>query len=322
MAVGRFLLASCALGALLVASPARADDRAEAEALITKGVELREKGRDDEALVAFRKAWSLAPSPRARAQVALAEQALGMWVVAEVDLAAALASEADGWIAKNRAPLEGALGVIRKHLATLEVRGAENAEVYLDGLRVGTGAGPFRVEAGRRTLEVRAAGLHAITRAVEIPAGGIARETVTLVPAVVDGPARAPSLAREGASPPEDPGGTQRLLGWVFAGSGVALAATGGVGLLVRKGIVDDYNAACPGLGAPQSASCDEQVSSAQSWLTLSVITLAGGTVLAGVGIVLVASAPPAVHRTKSDGVFPRLSCRPGLGGITCTGVF
>ena len=49
-------------------------------------------------------------------------------------------------------------------------------------MRLGTTPGPFRVEAGKRTLEIRARGFVSTTRAVEIPGAGTARETVTLVP--------------------------------------------------------------------------------------------------------------------------------------------
>ena len=116
-------------GAILCAGVAHADD---AEALIARGLELREKGHDEEALGLFRQAQLKSPSPRARAQVALAEQALGLWVLAESDLGAVLTTD-DPWIAKNKGALEGALVVIRKHIGSLEVRGAEHADVYIDG---------------------------------------------------------------------------------------------------------------------------------------------------------------------------------------------
>lgn len=320
------------LGATLVAPVAYADAASESEALIAKGIELREKGRDDEALAIFRQALAKSPSARARAQVGLAEQALGMWVLAEADLSAALASEGDPWIAKNKGPLEGALGVVRRRITTLEVRGAENADVYIDGVKLGAGAGPFRVEAGKRTLEVRADGFQSTTRMVELPPGGIARETVTLVAV---SPA---SAAAQGGTPParpvvnteerhgsEDPGAGQRLLGWAFVGTGAALLATGGVGLVVRKGIIDDYNATCPGLGVDQPASCDDQVSSSRTWLTVSILTLVGGGVFAAGGVVLVAAAPSAEGaRAKSTAASrpPRLACTPSAGGIACSGTF
>ena len=318
------------MGGVLAAPAARADAASDADALIGKGVELREKGRDDEALTVFRQALAKSPSPRARAQVGLAEQALGMWVLAETDISAALAAEGDPWIAKNKSALEGALTVVRRRITTLEVRGAEHAEVYVDGAKLGSGAGPFRVEAGKRTLEVRATGFQPTTRMVELPPGGIARETVTLVAVPADAapePVTSPRAApiSDEQRPSGDPGSGQRLLGWAFVGTGAALLATGAVGLVVRKGIIDDYNATCPGLGVDQPASCDDQVSSSRTWLTVSILTLVGGGVFAAGGVVLVAAAPSAASADpakSTSAARPRLACAPSAGGIACAGTF
>jgi hypothetical protein len=312
------------------AARAAGPEEAEVEALITRGVELREHGKDDEALVVFKKALARSPTPRARAQVALAEQALGLWVAAEADLQLALAADTDPWIARNRAAIEGALATVRRHLGSLEVRGADGTDVLLDGVKLGTlpQAAPFRVEAGKRTLELRAKGFQGTTRAVEVPAGGVARETVTLVALRADAaPPAGASGASRAAGPDADVGRSQRLLGWAFAGTGGALLATGGVGFLVRKGIVDAYNTACPGLGAAQPADCDAKIESARTWLTVSIISLVAGGVFALGGVTLVATAPRRESSAASTGV--RVGCAPSsvrggaLGGaFGCTGSF
>jgi hypothetical protein len=307
------------------------DDAADAETLIARGIELREHGKDDEALAVFKKALAKTPSPRGRAQVALAEQALGLWVAAESDLVLALAADSDPWIVKNRGALDGALAVVRRHLGSLEVRGTDGAEVSLDGVKLGVLpiAAPFRVEAGSRTLELRAKGFHPTTRAIEVPAGGVARETVTLVvmpPEASSGATSAPSS--EGKSDHKaadvDPGRTQRVLGFAFTGTGAALLATGGIGLLVRKGIVDDYNTACPGLGvAMQPADCDNKIESARTWLTVSIISLVAGGVFALGGLTLVLTSPRREAATAS-GV--RVGCAPSSvssgGLLSCVGSF
>jgi hypothetical protein len=296
-------------GILLLASSARADPASEADTLISRGLELREKKQDDEALALFRQAQQKSPSPRGRAQVALAEQALGMWVAAEADLIAALASESDPWITKNRAALDGALTVIKKHVGSLEVRGAERAEVYVDGRKLGSGAGPYRVEAGRRSLEVRAPGFQPTSRTFDLPAGGTARESVELVPA----PAAVP--VKPGEPPPkrtaEDPGKGQRILGWVFVGVGGALLATGGASLLVRKNYVDDYNASsCPGSGVAQpTQECRDQVDSSNTWMTVAIISLiAGGASAIGGGVILLTA--------------PKSSTTVACGPFGCAGTF
>src|SRR6185312_3741828 len=80
-------MASCLLVGLALgwAAPARADDP---DALIDQGLELREHGKDADALALFERAYSASPTPRAKAQIALAEQALGRWAAAEKDLVA------------------------------------------------------------------------------------------------------------------------------------------------------------------------------------------------------------------------------------------
>ena len=314
----------CALPRTALADPAQA----EAEALIAKGIDLREHGKDDEALALFKQALAKSPSPRARAQVGVAEQALGLWVAAEADLVLALSAVDDAWIAKNRGALEGALATIRRRLGTLEVRGTDGADVMLDGVRLGVlpATAPFRVEAGRRTLEIRKDGFHPTTRSLEIPAGGVARETVTLVavtPETVAKPGGGPGAAGGPVPAGPDPGRSQRLLGWVFTGAGVALMATGGIGFLVRKGYVDDYNIRCPGVGADQSPECADKADSSKTWLTISIITLVGGGIFTVGGLTLVATAPSREAKAPAK---VRFACAPsvfgGGGSLGCAGSF
>ena len=147
------------LSAAALSSPARADshDDAEADAAIKRGVELRRHAKDQDALEEFRKAYALVKSPRALAQVGLAEQALGRWVDAENDLAEAMASKSDPWIRKNLSTLNGAVDVIRKHLGSLDVIGPAGAELLIDGHSAGTLplAKPARVPIGSLTIEVQ-----------------------------------------------------------------------------------------------------------------------------------------------------------------------
>jgi hypothetical protein len=301
------------------AAHAAADDE-DAEALISRGIELRERGNDDEALSVFRIALAKAPSPRARAQVALAEQALGLWVPAESDLVAALAAADDAWIVRNQGALAGALAVVRRHVGSLEVRGTQGAEVLLDGVRLGAlpAAAPFRVEAGKRTLELRAKGFHATTRAIEIPAGAVARETVSLV-ALPAEPAE-PRAGSPVAGADADPGRGQRLIGWSFAGVGGALLLTGAAGMLVRSGIVSDYNDRCPGLGVGQPADCDDKISAANTWLTVSMVSLVGGGVFALGGLTLVLTTPRRARPSAGIGCGP-VSARGGAY-LGCAGSF
>src|SRR5258708_10427967 len=92
---------------LLAPVDARAGDSDSADALLRRGVQLRREHRNGEALDVFQRAVAVSPTPTARAQVALAEEALGRWVEAELDLGAALGTVDCSWIAKNRSGLAG-----------------------------------------------------------------------------------------------------------------------------------------------------------------------------------------------------------------------
>lgn len=86
------------------------------EELIAAGVAARRDGNDDAALALFTQAWEQGHTPRARAQIGLAEQALGRFADADTHLVEALASAEDEWIIAQRAALEEALVGVRARL--------------------------------------------------------------------------------------------------------------------------------------------------------------------------------------------------------------
>jgi PEGA domain len=178
-----------------------------ADGLIEHGVELREQGHDDQALTLFRKAFAMSPSPRALAQMGLAEQALGQWGVAEQHLADALANANDPWVSSRKAVLTSAAAAIARHLGSLVVTGpgVTGGRVLLDGVDVGPLPllAPARVEVGQRLLEVRAPGYYPLARTVEITPGATARENAPLVPMI--GPPPSPMPAGPFAPLPSAP---------------------------------------------------------------------------------------------------------------------
>jgi hypothetical protein len=290
------LLLCCSLS-----SSAHADETAEsaAEAAIAEGVQFRREGKDDEALAAFMKAHALKPTPRARAQMALAEQALGRWVIAAAHLEEALAVKDDPWIEKNRDTLGEALRTIRTHTGRLDVRGnVDGATVSINGAVIGTLPlkEPVWIEIGESTIEVAAAGYRTTSRRVSIRADGIARETVELRPGQTTHDSNTPSVGTT-QSPASD--ATGRTLGWVGVGVGAPLIAAGAVGLAVRAGKVSSYNddRSCPGLdNATQPAACADLVSSANTLMAFSIITIGAGAlaVAGGTYFLLSSSAKPS----------------------------
>jgi len=290
------------LGLSLGWSPcARAEDP---DALIEQGLELREHGRDADALALFEQAFRAAPSPRAKAQIALAEQALGRWVAAERDLGTALASDADPWIAKYKDALEGALATVRTHLGDLVLNGGvAGGEVRVDGVSTAVlpAASPLRLAVGTHTLEVRAEGYYPFSQPVTIRADAPAAVTVEMHVRLEE-PTPKPDTrgAQTGAPPPPPPrvvpaGHTQRVLGIGLALSSVAPLALGFIALGVRASEVSAYNAdaTCPGLSSPtQPASCQAHVDAAGTWQAVSLVGFVAAGALAATGLVVAVTAP------------------------------
>jgi len=271
------LAAALALHQGVAAAQTSCDDEA-----VRAGNELRRSGNDDAALAEFRRAWEACHTPRARAQMALAEAALGRWIEADQHFGETLASGGDPWIERNRRSLEAVRAQVAEHIGYLEPRGAvPGAEVLIDGRLAGTMplSAPLRAVAGTASVTVRAPGYLPITRSTVITAGQLVRESFEMVrePEVAPPappPAPPPVVRSEPPPPPPAPlpspplaplpaparpaievfrapevraqsdsaGSLQRSLGWVAAG-GALLAIGGGVWALVaREGALQDHN--------------------------------------------------------------------------------
>ena len=116
------LSALVGIGALAAIGPARAAQSGEEETLIRHGIELRKAQDDLAARAEFQKAYDLTHSPRAAAQLGLAEFALGRWDDAEGHVSEALRAPKDPWIAKYRAELDRSLATIKAHVARIRDR--------------------------------------------------------------------------------------------------------------------------------------------------------------------------------------------------------
>jgi hypothetical protein len=164
-------------------APVRQSD--QADELIRQGVELRKSGKDDKALEAFRTSFQLQPTPRAQAQMALAEQALGLWVDAERDLKEALRAPTDPWVSKNAKALSGAMATVQQHLGSLQLLGTPaGAVVKIDERVVGKlpFEQPIRVTAGEVLVSVSADGYFEIDRKITVTSGKLSRESIALHP--------------------------------------------------------------------------------------------------------------------------------------------
>ena len=194
------------VGAAGMAGPAQAADDGVAETHIKNGIELRRRGDDQAALGEFTKAYDLARTPRAAAQLALCEQSLARWVEAHGHMLEALAHKDDPWISKNRNTLQPAFAAIREHTARLEVVGSpDGAELSVAGRSIGRlpMSGPVMVNAGLIDLEVTAPGYKRVQRSFTLPADGYQRVLIRLDELAAAGPVAA--LPR--APDPEPPTG-------------------------------------------------------------------------------------------------------------------
>jgi hypothetical protein len=260
------------LAAIGTAVAARAAGE-DAEALIKKGVELRRAGDDAGALRVFQDAYAIDHSPRALAQMGLAEQALGRWSLAEKHVNEALVLfGADPWIRKNVQVLETALTFIRDHLGSviITVAGDDGAKVdadlTVDGQPVDrvlwTGQ-PLRLAVGAVNLRFESPGYRTQTVAVAITHERAARLTVTLVREAVATRPPARDTARttdastatssavatvqnvpRPARQAEPPHGAHRVAGLIVSGVGLAALGVGAVFAQKVKSASDEVTSA------------------------------------------------------------------------------
>jgi hypothetical protein len=223
----------------------------------------------------FQLAWRTSRAPRALAQVALAEQALGHWVGAEAHLVEALAAR-DPWVLSHLPVLQSALAEIRLHVGRLDVVGGPvDAEVVIDGAVVGALplAAMLHVPTGSLTFTVRREGYIPVTRTVQVDARFPLRERVALAPAapvapvapvaplapvVADAPvapvvADAPPPVARGVAPEPRPT-TLRYVGYALIGTGVAALAVSGAFLGVNLVSAASAGSATPASEDPYGA--------------------------------------------------------------------
>jgi hypothetical protein len=281
----------------LLVSVARAND--PADALIDEGLDLREKGKDEEALSRFRRAYAIDPTPRAKAQIGLCEQALGRWVRAELDVSEALASASDGWIAKHKTALDGALATIRSHVGDLVILGGpDGAQVRVDGADMGAlpVKGPLRLEIGSHTLEVSDATHYPFSQPVVIRADSATRVSLemrerTQTSTETTDTRSKPTTTTQATST----GSPLRVVGIALAATSVIPIVFGVAGLVVRQSQISSYNddPSCPGIDMPNKpAACQSRVDAADTWQTVSIVGFAVGGALLVAGVIIAIAAP------------------------------
>ncbi|HMI88137.1 MAG TPA: hypothetical protein VK550_28830 [Polyangiaceae bacterium] len=310
--------------AIVLSSPG-ARGQSNSEPVVEQGLKLRREGRDGEALALFREAYDARPSPRTKAQIALAEQALSLWVEAERDLQLALEADADPWISTHRETLGKALEAIRQHLATLDVMASvDKAELWVNDVRAGRlPILALRVPSGSVRLEVRAEGHEPAFRSVVLAAEGAAVEEFQLPG--TDEPAASPapkSTVENGpaalvATPPAAspaapaPFATRRALAWGTLGAAGAFLGGAIVAQIINESNTSTYydDAQCSYGGLSRDQRCGVyrgQAESAQMLATIGYI--AAGTLGIGSAILFLTSPTKKASSGVRVGVDVRAS--------------
>ena len=155
----------------------------DVEALLERGISLREQQRDEEAVDVFRQALTIEDSPRVQTQLGLALLASGEFVEAYELLHTALLSR-DQWVEERREAIEASFRSASGHVGIVEFTGGEpGAEVSLNGRSLGVL--PLRQPAhaliGRAVVEARLDGYHPFSSEVTVTASATARLRIALV---------------------------------------------------------------------------------------------------------------------------------------------
>lgn len=312
-AVGRVAVGASLGAAVVLLDPAPASaqstDRVLAEALFREGRALMEQNKVPEACAKFAESYRLDRALGTLINLALCHEKEGRTATAWAEFneaAAEAAAEKD-----DREPFA------RKHIAALaavlprlglavapEASALSSLEIRLDGAMLGKAAwsSPLPVDPGEHEIVATAEGKKPWSAKVTIPKG--AGVTSLSVPALEDLPIAADPVPAPGAAPaPAEPskGGSQRTLGWVVGGVGVAGLAVGAAFGLSALSLKSDRDAHCSSGNLCDQEGVDKD-GDARSAATISTIGFVAGGVLAATGIILVLTAPKGSTRVGVSG--------------------
>jgi hypothetical protein len=287
------------------------------EAHVQRGIELRRSGEDAAALAEFERAQALEPSPRVRAQIGFALQALGRWREAE-EVQMRVLAEADAWVREHSDLVRESLAAVQHHLSWLSVEcDVAGAELTVNGVPAGRLplSNAVRVVAGAVVLEVRADGYDPVRRTTDVPAGAQARESVVLVRSQATPPNT--TLAAE---PAKDAGVARRTAGWVTLAGG-ALLVSGGIVAAVVSAVYsarynDDTRCFVGTLTRDQNCGIDRGI--ADTTRITGIAALAAGGLAVGGGVLLLVTSP----RARPASPAATLACGMGPGLLGCAGRF
>jgi len=327
---------SLAVAALVsVSNSASAQESAEVEAILKRGIQLRKDGQDEAALAVFQEAEAQAPnSVRVLLHVATAAQAASKWLLADEYLKKADTHKNDPYYIRYSNEIEEVRNTTAQRVGHFRAVGEPSgAEVILNGQVVGTlpMESPKTLEAGTYVLEVNKAGFYRLRRPISVPGGVLTRETVEL------------NERTGGAPDPNDPsGGTPAEppsfwassgMTWTLAGIGAAAGVTSGVAFILREQAAKHWNDddRCLSSSDPSQSRedlCSDVRNDIDTAEQVGIVSGVIGIAFAGAAlthwIATSGSRDPGVDSAarrehKSTG---SVQCSPGLMSVMCAGTF
>ncbi|HEY2899266.1 MAG TPA: hypothetical protein VGL59_01735 [Polyangia bacterium] len=281
---------------LALASAAAAAPAEDPETLIHQGIELRKKGDDLRAEGYFRRAFELARTPRAAAQLGLVEMALGVFTDADEYLSQALASP-DAWVRANNQILRDALDRARTHLLRIQMSGlpvGATIKTPTHSTIALSSDGAFWLPPGETLIHVEAPGYSPFDIKISGNAGEMRQVPVAMASAQPQATKAVPALsplptdtndANTIAKTPEvanGPAASSRSLRWGGIGTGtvgIAAAIVGGV--VFAQGSTKRDNLQSPTV--PYNRSDDNW----KGFETAGVGLLVGGGILMAGGVAM-----------------------------------
>jgi hypothetical protein len=331
MATGSLAVAAAVLS---VTSSARAQESAEVEAILKRGIQLRRDGQDEAALAVFQEAEAQAPnSVRVLLHVATAAQAASKWLLADEYLRKADQHKNDPYYVKYQNEIEEVKNITAQRVGHFRAVGEPSgAEVILNGQVVGTlpMENPKTLEAGTYVLEVNKPGFFRLRRPISVPGGVLTRETVELNER---GPNDPPG-GNEPGTPAEPPSfWASSGMTWTLAGVAAAAGITSGVSFYLRNRAADHWNDDGRCLNPQQPGATREDVcgnvrNDIDTAEQVGIVSGVVGVAFAGAAlthwIATSVGSEPGVDSTarrehKSTG---SVQCSPGLMNVVCAGTF
>lgn len=217
-------------------------------------------------------------------------------------------------------------------------KGNDAVEISRDGTSVSKASFgvPIPVDVGSHSVEATAAGHKPFKTTVTVSKDGESLDVTVpkleAEPVAEQTPAPKPAETPATSSPAPSDGSSQRTVGFVVGGIGVAGLAAGAITGLMAMGKSSDAKATCANDGPCADRSAVDASESAKTLGLVSTIAFAAGGVALAAGAALVFTAPNARKESGDTGPKSASSTRPIVriapsaaptgGGLTVVGVF